>query len=482
MELFFKKNNKIIICFFTTLSLFLVLFHFTDTPRVWFDEGVFTEVSRNLAYHGVLGLQTSPGIISPIRGFILSTSYPVIFPVALSFKLFNVGIWQARLPMVFYMLLFLLVSYLFVRKKYGNFYALFSLLLLLSFSPFYGNGRPVQGEVPGLFYLILGLYILSFLEDSNFLNKKWAIFSGLAFGLSAATKALFLTFLTPALILIIFLEFRRNKDKKNIYYFIVGYIVPLILWYFVHFFHFGSIKEIFSSYLYLSGSHNSLPLYKVFLDNFLRFFTESTPILFLVLGLSAYTFLGFKYKKDKTTVSYGEIILVVFIFLNFLGYLKGTGWYRYFFPAHILLYLLFPVSILNLSSFLKNFYIKKALSCSVFILIVFQFYHLFFLSDTSYTVTRTRNSYLATTLNNIPKDKKILFYNTAEAIVFWNGKNYSQYSAIENFLTAGEPNSINSNIFDYILTDTNPSGNLNLSCYQSKQVSRYYLLTKIISC
>src|SRR6185436_13704097 len=118
------------------LGIFLITFNFTNTPKVWVDEGIFTEVSRNLYLHNTLGLQVSPGVFFPMKGFLLSTSYPVIFPIAASFSIFGIGVWQARLVMVLYMALFILFAYLFVRKKYAESPAILSTLLLLSFAPF----------------------------------------------------------------------------------------------------------------------------------------------------------------------------------------------------------------------------------------------------------------------------------------------------------------------------------------------------------
>lgn len=97
------------------LSLFLVFFHFLDTPKVWVDEGVFTEVAKNMALHGVIGIQTSPGVYFPMNNILLTTSYPVIAPIAGMFYLFGVGLVQARLIMFFYMLLLLISAYLLSR-------------------------------------------------------------------------------------------------------------------------------------------------------------------------------------------------------------------------------------------------------------------------------------------------------------------------------------------------------------------------------
>ena len=167
MELFIENHKKIILTLVFSLALFLILFHFTDTPRVWVDEGIYTNVAESLAFHGVFGLQTAPGEFFRF-GQTLTTSYPVIFPVAFALKIFGKGLWQARLSSIVYMFLLAVLFYLFVKKRYAEKYgllpAILSVLMLVTFGPFYGNGRPVQGEVPGLVFLVLGSLLLLYFE------------------------------------------------------------------------------------------------------------------------------------------------------------------------------------------------------------------------------------------------------------------------------------------------------------------------------
>ena len=56
------------------------------------------------------------------------------------------------------------------QRKYGFMPAILSVLMLISFSPFYGNGRPVQGEVPGLAFLVLGAWLLLLFDERGFNN------------------------------------------------------------------------------------------------------------------------------------------------------------------------------------------------------------------------------------------------------------------------------------------------------------------------
>ena len=54
----------------------------------------------------------------------------------------------------------------------------------------------------------------------------------------------------------------------------------------------------------------------------------------------------------------------MFVFLNFLFFLKTVGWYRYFFPAHILLFILFPCAFCGLArKFVGGHKLKDGCHC-----------------------------------------------------------------------------------------------------------------------
>lgn len=478
------KFKKAIFFLVFALAIFLIVFHFTDTPKVWVDEGVFTEVAKNLAWHNTLGLQTEPGKFFSMRNFLLSTSYPVIFPVAASFSLFGTGIWQARLPMLIFMFGLVIVFYLFVKKRHGFYPAILSVLTLISFSPFYGNGRPVQGEVPGLFFLTLGAWLILLWEESGFKNRKWALFGGLALGLSASTKPIFLVLIPVAAFAALVFWLKNIENKKTLAFLGLGFVLPVSLWAYIHF---PTIKELLgfaSNILYFSSNHGSeIPFSQTVLTNFLKFFTESTPILFSVIFLTIIFSIVYRlYNKKDLNLSISELFVLFFIILNWLGFLAGTGWYRYFFPAHTLLYLLFTPAVFSLAKNLNKELFKKIFLAIPIIFIIFQFFHLIFLSDTSFVVKRTRNNELAAALSQINPSQKVLFYGDIEAIIFLNGSNYSQYLNM-GFLEAGNKDALINLSYDIILTDIGPVNiPILLSCYEKKMVNEYSLFQKKKNC
>ncbi|MFA5889111.1 MAG: glycosyltransferase family 39 protein [Candidatus Paceibacterota bacterium] len=485
-----KKTKIIILCLVLILTVFLITFDFKNTPRVWVDEGIFTNTAENLAYNGKWGLQVDPGV-SYRLGAQLTTNYPVIFPVAISFNLFGTGIWQARLPMIIYMFLFLVFSYLFVKKRYGFYPAILSILLLSSFAPFYGNGRPVQGEIPGLTFLVLGLLLLLYLEEASFEDKRLAIFSGISLGLAAATKSLYLLLLVVIVPATMFFWARKTKNKRNIFLLLIAFFLPVLFWFVINFPTPDLMAKFIPTIIQQAGnngasslSNTSLSLTETVSVNLVRFVTESTPILFLILFVSV-IFIFFKryFKNNIFDFSISECIICLFIILNWLGYLLGTGWYRYFFPAHILLYLLFPAAVMMFISAFKNETLKKITTSIIVVLVLFQLYHLVFLSDTSLVVSRPRNVELAKVLSTIPSSKKVLFYNTTEAIVFLKGNNYSQYLTLQDLFEAGDKNSMHDTSYDFILTE-NRAEYLSIfsTCYVKKEVVKYLFVQRIPNC
>jgi 4-amino-4-deoxy-L-arabinose transferase-like glycosyltransferase len=198
------------------------------------------------------------------------------------------------------------VFYLFTKKRYGFVAALMSLALLVSFAPFYGNGRPVQGEVAGLVFLVLGALCLLYWEEHNFKSKEWALSSGLALGLAAATKPIYLIVLSAALVVTLLLCFKRFQDKRDLLIAVAGFLLPILLWLVMTFPTIDHMIKGFSTYFFLSGNHNSgLSGMETVRQNSLRFFTESTPILFLILFLTTAVSFALRYfKKTPAGVAF----------------------------------------------------------------------------------------------------------------------------------------------------------------------------------
>jgi len=146
-----RKFRTIFLIFLSLLGLFLATYKLTESPAVWFDEGVSVQTAMNLATAKTPGMQVEPGVIINATRF-MTTGFPLIYPLSFSFKFFGVGMLQARIVMVIFLIGLILIAYLLVKKMFGFRTAVLSSLLLVSFPVLYGNGKNVLGEVPGLFF------------------------------------------------------------------------------------------------------------------------------------------------------------------------------------------------------------------------------------------------------------------------------------------------------------------------------------------
>ncbi len=337
------SRHNIFALFILFLLLFIGFWRLPYSPATWYDEGLNLGVARSLITDGVFSLKIAPDEFVENRQFLITTNYPVLLPAALSLKFFGINFFAARLPMVAYLFLFAGMAYLLTRKWYGNKSALITLALITTFLPFYGNGKAALGEVPGAFFLLAGLFYLD--------NKKlWKLFlAGLFLGLSITTKPFFLLVLPALFIGELYLILTKKYRKLTEYAILsVGLVIPMFFW-------FWSINpdltfgKISSAVSYYSNSYaDETNIAKLVLSNLKRFFTETTPLHFLALALvSVIVLIRGVWKKESRMQ---EIILITFIILNFLWYLKTPGWYRYFFPAHLLLFLFFPMGLMKLFS------------------------------------------------------------------------------------------------------------------------------------
>lgn len=411
----FSKHNLILFALFFMLLLFGT-WRLPQSPATWFDEGINLGIAKSLINHGVYSLEIGPEKFIENRQFLITSNYPVLLPVALSLKLFGFNLTAARALMVLFLFLFTLAAYFLVKKLYGTAAAIMGVALIASFTPFYGNGKAVLGEIPGLFYFLCALLLLT-----PELNFKKLFFAGLLAGLSAATKPFFL--IVPAAILVG--EVVCQKSIKRIAALALGGALPIIVWLYTILPSF-SFAGLFSVAAYYSNSYASTNFGSLIFANFMRFFTESTPIHFLVLFLVSAMFILWK-KKRGENIKEVEIILAVFILLTLAFYLKTPGWYRYFFPAHMILFLIFPAALISL------FNKKMAATIVVFL----------FLVQTVYTINQRNTSlyysneaevFSKYVMTSTKPEDKIFIINAPSATFLIDGRQVYQYLQINPML------------------------------------------------
>ncbi len=430
---FIKKHKKYFLLAPIFLGVFfLSTYELTESPPPWRDEGIFTQVAKNFAEQGVYGVQISPGhFIS--TGFI-TTGYPVIYPVALSFFLFGANIFTARLVMVLFIFLLFVSLYFLIKKESSFFYAVLSLLLIVSFAPIYGQGKNVIGEVPGTALLLLLLFLFSCAENSSKISKTSTILLGLLSGLVMATKPIFLIVLIPSITIgfLFFKPLHFFKERRLFFLYLITSIVPILFWIFTNF-HGDSLKEITNIY---SGNQEDINVFSLLFKNIIHVVTNIETIYFFGL-IFLWMVSIFLSKKFDYKISFTEKISFIFSLLMSMAYLVSIGYYRYFFPAEViaLAYLPLILSRIIIPFFKKKLSLYSSSQTILVILIMglflFQMKQTLFHSFVSDFYGSKRTSMLKHNLGNLDGEK-ILVFDVPEAVIFLPDNNYFQYFQFSN--------------------------------------------------
>lgn len=220
---FVSQNRKSLLWFIGVLAVYFLVFHnLTRFPAPWFDSGSHLHVPKTLVKYGVYADISSEGF--RYYGPTIGVGPTVMLPIAASFKLFGIGLLQARLVMALYLLAAVYVFHRLVEHLAGKWVAWLALALLLSSRSvlFLQYGRQLLGEVPGIFFIFLALY----LWFSRWGKNDWKRLSliGLLFGLAMITKYQYLLFLAPALILSWLLDIFYYKTSSHRNFLIPGIV------------------------------------------------------------------------------------------------------------------------------------------------------------------------------------------------------------------------------------------------------------------
>lgn len=177
--------------------LFLAFYHLTAWPLTWFDEGSHLHVPKTLVRFGVYADFSSDGF--RYYGPTVGVGPTVFLPIAAVFKLFGIGLMQARVVMALYLLAAVWAFYRMAKIVSAPGVALVASALIVTSRgvAMLEYGREVLGEVPGFFFLAAGLAVWYTAWE----KPTWSrlIGSGLLLGLSMVTKNQYLLVLAPTL-------------------------------------------------------------------------------------------------------------------------------------------------------------------------------------------------------------------------------------------------------------------------------------------
>lgn len=228
----YSVAHLFVFLFLWAFALGLVLIRPTEVPPLWFDEGWSLSVARNLIDSGIYA-QLS--LDQPVPATFLSTGLPGIAPIAFSFKLFGVGIWQARLPGQIFTIAAFLLLYLLTRKLFNPKIATASLFVALLMTGAHIHlhpvilGRQAIGEMPGVLFLLAGYLCMR----AGWKNRPWlvlpaAIFWSLSLSIKPQILPFFLVSLALPLVVDIVGRERRRAGLTTVA--LVATLLAYVLW------------------------------------------------------------------------------------------------------------------------------------------------------------------------------------------------------------------------------------------------------------
>jgi 4-amino-4-deoxy-L-arabinose transferase-like glycosyltransferase len=186
------------------VSLLLLTINLGTSPPVWFDEGHKMNAGRTLAETGVYGTYTVNGyrLFDPQ----ISCGPADVVPMALSFRLFGLGVTQARAVFVAYTLLAVVALYSLAALMFGARAGAFAVLIAV-LAPSIGGvslvaiGRQVLGETAALALVLCG--VLLWFSRWESLTPPRAIAAGLLLGVGLLSKNQVVFALLPALAIVV---------------------------------------------------------------------------------------------------------------------------------------------------------------------------------------------------------------------------------------------------------------------------------------
>ena len=397
--------------------IFSSFYKLSESPVTWTDEGLIVQTSKTMVERGVYGFQVAPTeIISPS---FISTSFPVTFPITLSFHLFGVSLLHARLVMAMYIIALFLAVFLLFRDKIKE-VVLWTLFLIGSFPPLYGHGKNVLGEVPGLFLLLLSAFFLKSTQDDQDNLVKWSLF-GLFFGLSIATKPIFIL-TAPAFIFVVYKTYIKDKSiqRNKLGVLFIFSLLPVLVWLNVQFFSSDSWSSVVSYY----GNPHALDVLPAAISN-LKDFISHTRTLFAGAVFLFWSFiLGYMYYTKKHIPLYESYLYIVSFFVLAL-YFRNPPYYRYFFIAEVLSLIFLAFNLFRVVE--NKLWLRNIARVFLMLLVVFQLGQLYSGSWVADGYKSTRTTTMESVISKIAKEKEVFVYHAPEAVIFLQNFNSSQY-------------------------------------------------------
>ncbi len=303
-------------------------FNLANFPTIWWDEAIFSETAANLVQQGRYAFTIqSPDQLCDFD-YRISAGPSVILPVALSYRLFGVGLMSGRLVAGAYLFLAFLALFLAARRLWGPAVALAAVALAFVGTDALYWGRSVLGDLPALGLFFLGLWLLiRAIQD----NSGPSLFGAGAFlGLAFAAKEFYgLAFLPPLFALLWHNRRFGSPLWLRLFIYAAGLSLPLFAYLLLKIFILGGITTAILHFL----EQKALLCHEFFTPLTIgRVYSESFAYL---LGHPLFWLgvLGIAWHLKTKSFSLGTVLWTGYFLLWSLVYLTAVYWQRFALPA-----------------------------------------------------------------------------------------------------------------------------------------------------
>ena len=113
------------------LLLFIGLYNQPYYPKTWQDEGFVLQGALNLARYGQYAMKSSEGF-RLLDQPLIANGPGVVLPITAAFYFLGIGLIQARLVMIVFLVIVTVLFFVLANRLYGVSAAIISVLLLLA--------------------------------------------------------------------------------------------------------------------------------------------------------------------------------------------------------------------------------------------------------------------------------------------------------------------------------------------------------------
>ncbi|MBI1295443.1 hypothetical protein GC175_10865 [bacterium] len=311
---------------------FLAFYNLTDYPRTWFDEGSHLHVPKALVTMGVYADYSSEGLRH--FGPTIGVGPTVMLPIAAVFQIFDMGLFQARLVIVLYMLaaiaVFFRLGLIFGDRRFAWIAA--ALVVTSQGVSLVYYGRQVLGEVPGLFFLLSGLVIWFGAGERAGYGRLSLI--GLLFGLAVVTKNQYLLLMVPTIGIAWVANLIYYRLMPQRFFIVPGIVMGLCyaLWQVYIVLYLGPATAMENLTLLRNATAGAALVFspELMKQSFAQLFSLNLYLGWLLPALLYAFFLALP--RERKAQFWG--ILVIFAAFNLLWYVVASvGWLRYAFAG-----------------------------------------------------------------------------------------------------------------------------------------------------